>query len=150
MASRPDSLRAFRIADRRHPLLDGTGTFLLGGRWISPGRRVIHAAETYAGALLEILVHTNTGRIPHTHAWIEITCPTRYGIQEVKSIDRPTREIGDEWYAQKRALILLVPSVVTAGLERNILINQDHPAFRHVRATDPQPVDWDARLFKGA
>ncbi|MGH8336162.1 MAG: RES family NAD+ phosphorylase, partial [Gammaproteobacteria bacterium] len=54
-------MRAFRIADRRHPLLDGLGAFLNGGRWNSKGRRVIYSSETYAGALLEILAHANIG-----------------------------------------------------------------------------------------
>ena len=45
-------MRAFRIADRRHPIFDGTGAKLTGGRWNSPGRPVIYAAETFAGALL--------------------------------------------------------------------------------------------------
>jgi RES domain-containing protein len=157
MASRPKPLRAFRIADQRHPILDGMGTFLLGSRWISPGRRVIHAAESYAGSLLEMLVHCNTGRIPNTHAWIEITCPGRYGVTEIKPAQVPdwngfdirrTRALGDRWYEDRRSLVLLVPSVVTAGVERNVLINQDHPAFRHVRATAPVGVKWDSRLFQ--
>jgi RES domain-containing protein len=32
---------------------------LHGARWNSPERRVVYAAETYAGALLEILVHAS-------------------------------------------------------------------------------------------
>jgi RES domain-containing protein len=156
MASQPKGLRAFRIADQRHPLLDGTGTFMLGSRWISRGRRVIHASESYAGSLLEMLVHCNTGQIPKTHCWIEITCPDHDGIAEIKASEIPnwnsfdlraTRAAGDKWFEEKRALILLVPSVVTAGVERNVLINQDHPGFRHVKATAPAAVDWDSRLF---
>jgi RES domain-containing protein len=133
------------------------GTFLQGSRWISPGRRVIHASETYAGSLLEMLVHCNTGRLPATHRWIEITYPERYGISEVKPAEVPewngfdiraTRALGDRWYEDQRSLILLVPSVVTAGVERNVLISQAHPAFRYVRATKPAEVLWDSRLFR--
>ncbi len=157
MASRPKALHAYRIADQRHPILDGTGTFLLGSRWVSPGRRVIHAAESYAGSLLEMLVHCNTGRIPKTHAWIEISCPARFGVHEIQASEVPdwmgfdirrTRELGDKWYTEKRSLVLLVPSVVTAGVERNVLINQDHPGFRYVRGTEPVGVVWDGRLFQ--
>ena len=43
-----------------------------GGRWNSPGRRVIYAAESYAGAMLEVLVNANIGRMPKHHGWIEI------------------------------------------------------------------------------
>jgi len=156
MASPPKQLHAFRIADQRHPILDGMGTFILGSRWISRGRRVIHASESYAASLLEMLVHCNTGRIPKTQNWIRISYPAKYGVAEIKAAEianwngfdtRATRAQGDRWYDEKKALILLVPSVVTAGVERNVLINQEHPAFRHVRGSTPLPVDWDARLF---
>jgi RES domain-containing protein len=41
-------------------------TYLNGGRWNSAGKRVIYAAQTYAGALLEVLVHANLGIVPKT------------------------------------------------------------------------------------
>jgi RES domain-containing protein len=57
MDCRPDQpLTAYRIADGRHPLFDGTGAALFGARWNSPGKPVIYAASTYSGALVEILV----------------------------------------------------------------------------------------------
>src|SRR6266436_2721595 len=106
MASRRSGpLRAFRIADMRHTIFDGSGAMIHGARWNSPGRRVIYAAETYAGALLEILVHAS-GRIPRS---------------------RP---------------VLLVPSVVTF-VERNVLINREHPDFARIRASQALPVRWD-------
>ena len=37
MASRPESLIGYRIGDARHPLFDGRGAMLEGGRWNSPG-----------------------------------------------------------------------------------------------------------------
>ena|SRR5579864_4488654 len=157
MASPHKGFHAFRIADKRHPILDGMGTFMLGSRWISRGRRVIHASESYAGSLLEMLVHCNTGQLPKTHEWIGITCPARYGVTEIRAAEianwngfdiRGTRAAGDRWFEERRTLILLVPSVVTTGVERNVLINQDHPGFRYVRATAPAAVQWDSRLFR--
>jgi RES domain-containing protein len=54
---------------------------------------------------------------------------------------------GEQWHHQKRSLLLFVPSVV-ARLERNILINPDHPEFgRIAMPTLHTPVWWDARLF---
>jgi RES domain-containing protein len=78
MASRPSGplklapWRAYRIADRRHKIFDGEGAATFGGRWNSPGRRVIYAAQAYAGAMLEVLVNANIGRMPKQYAWIEI------------------------------------------------------------------------------
>lgn len=157
MASRPD--RAFRIADRRHPLFDGMGAFLCGARWNSPGCRVVYAGETFAGALLEMLVHTRIGSVPRTHAWIAIEIPPGVSLEDVtpdaipgwNTDDSPAaRHFGDEWYRSQRSLVLLVPSVVVAsGMGRNILFNQDHPEFVQLRASEPQPVVWDERLFSG-
>lgn len=154
MASRPD--RAFRIADRRRPILDGTGAFLYGGRWNSPGRRVIYAADTFAGALLEVLVHARIGAVPRTHAWVEIAIPADVSVEELDPAELPgwaaeeseaARAFGDRWFDEQRSAILVVPSVVTSGIGRNVLINQDHPEFARFSASVPSEVVWDARLF---
>jgi RES domain-containing protein len=156
MASRRSGpLRAFRIADVRHPIFDGTGAMLHGARWNSPGRRIIYAAETYAGALLEILVHAS-GSVPHNQGYIEIEIPADLSIEEITPDDVPdwdlpsfeaARLFGDRWYDKRRTPVLLVPSVVTR-IERNVLINQDHVDFRHIRASEPMPVRWDSRLWE--
>src|SRR5580704_7008427 len=148
--------RAFRIADRRHKVFDGRGAALHGGRWNSPGRRVIYAAETYAGAMLEILAHANIGQPPKTHVWIEILIGKNVRIEEVRPRDVPgwaapdqraSRAFGDRWYDERRSAVLLVPSLV-ARPDHHVAINQDHPDIRKIRATAPQPVIWDRRLFK--
>jgi RES domain-containing protein len=155
MASRRSGpLRAFRIADMRYPIFDGTGAMLYGARWNSPGRRVIYAAETYAGALLEILVHAS-GAVPRSQGYVEIEIPARLSIEEVTPADVPrwdshsfraARAFGDRWYDEQRTPVLMVPSLVTR-VERNVLISQEHPGFRRIRATRPLPVRWDARLW---
>jgi RES domain-containing protein len=156
MASRRSGpLRAFRIADTRHPIFDGGGAKLHGARWSSPGRRVIYAAETYSGALLEILVHSS-GSVPQSQGYFEIAIPAGMPIEEVAPGDIPhwdspsfqsARAFGDRWYDELRTPVLIVPSVVTL-VERNVLINQDHRDFSRIRASQPKPVRWDARLWK--
>jgi RES domain-containing protein len=156
MASRRSGpLRAFRIADRRHTIFDGSGAMLHGARWNSPGRRVIYAAETYAGALLEILVHAY-GSVPRSQGYVEIEIPSGLSIEEITQDDLPwwdapsfeaAQAFGDRWYNERRTPVLIVPSVVTS-VERNVLINQEHPDFRLVRASQAVPVRWDARLWK--
>ena len=152
MDSRPD--RAFRIADRRHPIFDGTGAFLKGARWNSPGRRIIYAAETFAGAVLEILVHTRIGKIPRNHTAVEIRIPAKVSVEHCgpEQVDfriaEACREFGDAWHDQRRSLILLVPSVAASGRARNILINADHPQLRLLQVSDPFEIVWDGRLFE--
>lgn len=158
MASRfKGPLRAYRIADRRHPLFDGGGAFLKGARWNTPGRMIIYAAETYAGALLEVLVHTNLDELPDSSAWIEILIPDTVAIEQLSPEEIPhwnarhsrdTQKYGDLWYDQQRSLVLAVPSVVTAGVERNILINQHHPDFEKIKSSEPRNVIWDKRFLQ--
>jgi len=147
-------LRAYRIADHRHRIFDGAGAASFGGRWNSPGRRVIYAAETYAGAMLEVLAHSNIGRIPRSHSWIGIMIGRGVKVEELNAADlrswnvadqRASRGYGDRWYDEGRTAVLIVPSVL-ARPERNIAINQEHPDFARIRATAPKPVDWDERL----
>src|SRR6266571_4380133 len=142
VSRRSGPLRVFRIADMRHTIFDGSGAMLNGARWNSPGRRVIYAAETYAGALLEILVHAS-GRIPRSQGYIEIEIPAGLPIEEITPDDVPrwdarsfeaARAVGDRWYDERRTPVLLVPSVVTF-VERNVLINQEHPDFARIRAS---------------
>jgi len=156
MASRRSRVwRAYRIADGRHNVFDGQGAAILGGRWNSPGRRVIYAAESYAGAMLEVLVNANTGRMPKHHVWIEILIGAGVAVEEVDARklrhwdapgQRASRMFGDTWYDESRSTVLVVPSVVVS-VERNVVINQEHPDFQKLRATRPQPVVWDERLF---
>ena len=150
-------MQAFRIADRRFSIFDGTGARLSGGRWNSPGSALIYATETFAGAVLEVLVHSNLGRIPKTHAVVEITIPNAIKIETVEMSAVPrwdwedqiaSRTFGDQWLRERRTAILLVPSVVTRGREHNVLLNPGHPDFKRVKASSPQDVVWDERLFR--
>jgi RES domain-containing protein len=157
MAFRPSTAwRAYRIADQRHKIFDGEGAAIFGGRWNSPGRRIIYAAETYAGAMLEVLVSANIGRIPKHHAWVEIVIGEDASVEEVDarkirrwdaSDQRASRRFGDRWYDEQRSTMLIVPSAVVRA-ERNFVINQEHPGFRKFRASRPRPVVWDERLFR--
>lgn len=150
-------MRAFRIADRRFPIFDGTGARLVGGCWNSPGRPVIYAAETFAGAVLEVLVHANLGRIPRTHAVVEITIPDAIATETVAPEKLPgwdaddqsvSRAYGDQWLDEGRTAVLLVPSLVTRGREHNVLLNPEHRAFQHITSSKPQDMVWDERLFR--
>jgi|SRR5277367_457496 len=149
-------MRAFRIADGRFPIVDGTGARLTGGRWNSAGSPVIYAAETFAGAILEILVHASLFRLPRNYVYVELSIPDTIGSEMASSPDLPdwefadqavTRSIGDQWLLEKRSAILIVPSVVTQGIETNVLLNPLHPDFGKIGASQPAPVRWDSRLF---
>ena len=160
MASRyRGPLRAYRVADARHPLFSGEGAAQFGGRWSSSGRRVIYGALSYAGALLEKLAQTGIGKVPRRQQWIEINVPEDVEIEEVTAAEIPgwdaadliaSRAYGDQWLKDGRTVILVVPSVVGQPHERNVVINQDHPDLRLLSASDPEDVRWDPRLTASA
>src|ERR1700761_4772780 len=101
---------AYRIADGRHPIFDGAGARVHGGRWNSPGPPVIYASETYSGALLEILVHANLSQPPKHHRVVEIHFDEEVEIETVaigqigswdaEDLTAP-RAFGDEWIRTK-------------------------------------------------
>jgi RES domain-containing protein len=150
-------LQAFRIARAKFPLFDGTGAAIGGARWNIKGQRVIYAAESYATALLEILVHSNLARVPRGFAFIEIHIPADIDIEEITASDLPkwdasdclaSQSFGSRWYNEMRSPVLVLPSLAASGRQRNILINQDHPQFQLLSASPPKPVKWNRRLFR--
>jgi len=157
MPSHPSGpFTAFRIAENRFALLDGGGAYLFGARWSSSGRHVVYAGLGFAVALIEKLVRSRLGKVPKDHHFAEIFIPATVTAEEVGATDVPgwarvdyraTRAYGDAWYDSGRTAVLIVPSVPAMGLERNVLINQRHPEFRHVACAEPRPLVWDARLF---
>lgn len=149
-------MNLYRIADTRHSIWSGTGAMLVGGRFNSPGRPVIYAASTFAGAMLEVLVHARIGKVPKTHGWVEGTVLDDVAIERHTTESLPAgwdapapqfaRRFGDAWLSEARTAILIVPSVV-ARAEFNVLVNPLHPDAARITVSEPQPVVWDERLF---
>jgi RES domain-containing protein len=146
-------LSLYRIADKRHIIFDGTGALLYGGRWNSPGHNVIYTSCSFAGAMLEMLTRVGRAGIPRTHQYIKISVTREIKVEQVPehlkrgNIDKNvSREYGDLWLQENRTALLSVPSIV-APEEQNIIINPLHPDFKYIQASDPQPVNWDRRLF---
>jgi RES domain-containing protein len=146
----------YRIADARHPIFDGTGAMLHGGRWNSVGRPVIYAAESYAGAMLQVLVHSNLSVPPRNHRVVRIFIPDELSIETIAPVALPgwneedltvPRRFGDCWLGEMRSAVLRVPSVITEGREDNLLINPLHHQFPLIQADNPEPIHWDVRLF---
>lgn len=130
---------------------------LHGGRWNSVGLRAIYAAETYAGALLEILVHSNLSQPPKNHRVVRVSVPNDVLIETVTITDvsewnaedmTASRSFGDSWIRENRTAVLRVPSVITQGRESNIVFNPLHAQFALIEIHDPEPVLWDKRLFR--
>jgi RES domain-containing protein len=143
MASPPDPiLRAYRIVSPKYPPFDGSGTWRWGSRWVSPGRLVVHAAETYSLAVLENLVHWQTSALPPNLVCVTVQIPgdvvqSRVERDKIRGWGRAdyaaTRTLGDAWYAAGQTAVLVVPSLVSP-YESNVLFNQRHEDFPRINA----------------
>ena len=149
-------LSSYRIGDPhgQYPIYDATGSTLAPGRWNSSASPVIYTSERYSTAMLEKLVHA-AGLMPPRQYFISITIPGGIVYEMVTHDTHPgwfeadcgkAKAVGDQWIAERRSAILIVPSVV-ARMERNILINPAHPEASGITTALPQPIWWDSRLF---
>ena len=155
MASRLETVQyAYRIVSSRYPPFDGAGAYRWGSRWVSPGRQVVHAAETYALAVLENLAHWQSGTLPHDLVCVQIAIPGDLAQELADDVDpallithdyRATRPIGDDWHDRGDTAVLWVPSVVSP-YESNVLCNQLHADFSRIVVGEPAPARVDARL----
>jgi RES domain-containing protein len=150
-------LVAYRVSKAKHPPFDGAGAALIGGRWNSRGRPLIYCARSYAGALLEILVHAQLGWLPGRHRCVVVEVPDDVSVETLDPASLPgwdvedervSRAFGDRWLAERRSAALLVPSLVARPFEQNVLINPVHPESVRLRVAEPVRVTWDARLFR--
>jgi RES domain-containing protein len=150
-------ISCWRLCDARFEAtaLTGEGAALVGGRWNSPGRRVVYASESRALALLEQLVHFDVDLMPRTLIAVTIMIPDGLDTARMPSPDdggrgfldqSDTRAFGDEWLAQRETVALAVPSAVVSQ-ESNYLLNPEHPSFASVlhRA---EPFWIDPRLLR--
>jgi RES domain-containing protein len=54
---------------------------------------------------------------------------------------------GDPCLGERRTAVLVVPSVVANGLERNVMINPAHKDFAKIACTEPRSVEWHQRFL---
>ncbi len=153
-------LTVYRIFKTKHRAgwSDGEGSFRFGGRWNSPGTRVLYTASSLSLATLELFVHLNSEALLAAYSFASITIgegaverveesaelPTNW---EVFPPPEDTQRIGDEWVASETRLVLSVPSAVLP-VERNYLINVGHPDFRKLALSRPEPFVIDNRLIQ--
>jgi RES domain-containing protein len=149
---------AYRISKTAHPVLDGAGAYLMGGRWNSPGRHAIYASTCLAGSLLEVLAHAGPrGKLPGPHHCARADIPDDVEIEVVDESALPgwdaadpisAREYGDGWLAEGRTAVLSVPAMTARPYGRHLILNPEHPEYGRIRAEPSVPIAWDARLFR--
>lgn len=127
------------------------------GRWHRQGIQIVYASDTPAGALLEVIVHTDaTNRLKHDYVLFEIhvdpddilTIGPNLLPDDWRADPWPasTQEIGTFWYRQQASVVLEVPSAVVPH-QRNYLVNVAHPNFEELEIQGPDPFEIDPRLI---
>lgn len=151
-------ITAFRIVQAKYvkTAFSGEGARLHGGRWNSPGTRVVYVASSVSLATLELLVHLDEISVIHNRyaiipvsfdaGLVEALKPgSLAGRWNTPAAGPKTQRIGDRWAAAMSSPALEVPSVVTAG-EMNYLLNPAHPDFPKLKIGKAYRFKPDARL----
>jgi RES domain-containing protein len=139
---------AWRIARARYADLSGMGAKLLGGRWNSPGRPLVYAAETAALAVLEVRVHLDLppDLIPDDYQLIGIEIGDAM-VETVDTLPDDPQAFGDQWLREARTPILRAPSFIVPE-SHNLLLNPAHPDSTGFSIASSRPFRFDERLWR--
>jgi RES domain-containing protein len=152
-------IRFWRICRRAYATeaATGEGARLFGGRWNSRGFRVVYASTSLALAAIETFVNLEPNLQPDDLVSIEGEIadgiqPARLDLKTLpanwnRARDESLCRFGDEWIQRGHSVALLVPAAVIRP-EWNILLNPAHSDFSKIRFGEPQPFEFDARMFR--
>jgi RES domain-containing protein len=149
----------YRLTKARYAdsAFSGKGSLRQDGRWHRRGVRLAYASDMPAGALLEVIAHTEaSSRLAHDYVFFEVRFDPNEHLLTVGPDVLPanwrvvpwptsTQEIGTFWYGEQASVILKVPSAVVPR-QHNYLINTEHPRFEELAVEGPTPFEIDPRL----
>ena len=131
------------------------GSRLFGGRWNSPGRRVVYVSSSLSLAALETLAHAGRRRFEREYIAFKLYIPEALMLElrgedlpedwQARAVSEGARRVGDAWLAAQASVTLSVPSVIVPE-ERNYLLNPEHPQFAELTIENPRPFRFDVRL----
>jgi RES domain-containing protein len=138
--------------------LAGLGAKKTGGRWNRAGAAVVYCADCPALACLETLAHAATGGLPLNRYLIGIEVPAavwkkreKYDAGsapagwDARPAGKISLDFGDRWIADRRSLVLELPSVVAAE-HRVLLLNPEHPEMKKARIVSKRLWSYDPRF----
>jgi RES domain-containing protein len=153
------TLSAWRIVKRKlaSEAFSGEGARLYGGRWNSPGVRMVYTAESRSLAALEILVHLESPELLSHYVVFEVSFDESLVTvtEESKFLDdwqaepppAALRAIGDAWAAARASAVLQVPSAIIPD-ESLFLLNPLHVDFSKLAIGEPLPFRMDPRFLR--
>lgn len=142
-------------ASRARTAFTGEGPWRYGGRWNSPGARVVYISGYQSTAAFEVFVNRIPFTIEEHYKAFYLEWPDslteRFRHEKLPAnwrIHPPpieAREIGDRWVKERRSAVLALPSAVSPA-DTNFLLNPLHPDFKRIRIASPIDFEFDSRL----
>lgn len=138
-------------------MMSGEGAYLFGGRWNSPGTRMVYLGTSIAQAAFELLVHLRSADVLKHFSKMKVSfSPEHLLVLEEESLPASWRHhamsssvqaTGDAWVESMASVALEVPSVAVPGAS-NYLINPAHPDFSKIQWGDVSLFTFDPRILK--
>jgi RES domain-containing protein len=140
-------MHVWRVCRRPFADLSGEGARTYGGRWNSPGRPMVYAAESAALAVLEVRVHLDLDWrvLPDDYVLMEIDAGDLVAETLAETPVDP-RAAGDAWLASGRSALLRAPSFIVPE-SANVLVNPAHRDAARLAVASIRPFAFDARLW---
>jgi RES domain-containing protein len=149
---------AWRIVrtSRARTAFTGDGPWRYGGRWNSPGVRVVYVSEHQSTAALEVFANRMPFVVEENYNAFYLEWPDT--LTEVFPLTKlpanwrthpppvDTREVGDHWIQERRSAVLAVSSVISPA-DTNFLLNPEHRDFKRIRIAAPIDFAFDSRLL---
>jgi RES domain-containing protein len=149
---------AWRIvrASRAKTAFTGEGPWQYGGRWNSPGVRVVYASEHQSTAAFEVFANRVPFILDEKYKAFQLEWPN--SLTEIFPVAKlpanwrispppaETMEIGDRWIPERRSAVLALPSAISPT-DTNFLLNPEHADFKRIRIHPPIDYDFDPRLL---
>ena len=134
----------------------GEGARLYGGRWNNKGISAVYASGSLSLAALELFVHLGLPEVKIPFASIRATIPDDVTVEAVTDLpgdwrEEPapdsTKEMGTNWFRERRSAVLRIPSAVIPN-EFNYVLNPEHPDFGKIVIAAHERFHFDPRMYK--
>ena len=138
----------WRISD--FDTLSGIGGTMASGRWHRRGPPILYTAESASLAMLEGLAGLESDIVPSTYQLLQIEVPDALAIEEYAGPAptlRQSQDWGMAWLEKGATPLARVPSAIVP-VDRNMLINTEHPDAAKVSVIAASRYPWDLRLFR--
>jgi RES domain-containing protein len=142
-------------ASRAGTAFTGEGPWRYGGRWNSPGIRIVYISEHQSTAAFEVFANRVPFILDEKYKAFRLEWPDNltkiFPLKKLPAnwrISPPqieTMEIGDRWVQERRSAVLALPSTISPA-DTNFLLNPEHRDFRRIRIHPPIDYDFDPRL----